>query len=289
MSRKLSRKFNHFAFARRLIFRLCPEKQMSLSAAKIQNGLHWTIFAALGVTALVEIFAPHFSESLAALLLVLAFLASLTALARQLPWQNVLLAAGITALIGGAAHGLSARTSIPFGPVTFNENAGEKLFESIPWIMPLLWIVAMFNSRGVARLALRPWRKTSNYGWWLIGLTAALAVGFDVALEPVAAHVNHFWLWQPTKIHATWYGASPLNFLGWAFVSLFILAFSTPSLIKKQPSGPSTPDFAPFGLWLGAIVLLGIVSAEAGLWLAVFADAVLAGTATFFAIRGAKW
>lgn len=262
---------------------------MSPSASKIQNGLHWTIFAALGVTALAEILAPHFSENLEAFLLVLAFLASLTTLARQLPWQNVLLAAAITALIGGAAHGLSARTSIPFGPVTFTENAGEKLFESIPWIMPLLWIVALFNSRGVARLALRPWRKTSNYGWWLIGLTAALAVVFDVALEPVAAHVNHFWLWQPTKIHVTWYGASPLNFLGWAFVSLLILAFTTPSLIKKQPSGPSTPDFAPFALWLGAIVLFGILSAEARLWLAVITDAVLAGVATFFAIRGAKW
>ena len=112
---------------------------------------------------------------------------------------------------------------------------------------------------------------------------------FDVALEPVAAHVNHFWLWQPTKIHVTWYGASPLNFLGWAFVSLLILAFTTPSLIKKQPSGPSTPDFAPFALWLGAIVLFGILSAEARLWLAVITDAVLAGVATFFAIRGAKW
>lgn len=262
---------------------------MRLSAVKILNVLHWMLVAALGVTVLGEILAPNFSATLDAALIALAAAASITALTRQLPLQNVLLAAAITALIGGTAHGLSARTSIPFGPLIFNENAGPKLFDCIPWTVPLLWIVAIFNSRGVARLGLRPWRKTKNYGWWLIGLTAVLAVVFDLALEPVAAHVKHFWLWQPTKLHITWHGASPLNFLGWAFVSLLILAFITPSLIKKQPGNSRAPDFMPFGLWLGAMTLFAASSATAGLWPAVIVDAVLAGVATVFAIRGAKW
>ena len=262
---------------------------MRPAAAQIQNWFHQGILGALAVAALVEILVPNYSEKLDAALLVLAAVASLSALARQLPLQNVLLAAAITALIGGAAHGLSARTGIPFGPFFFNENAGPKLFDCLPWALPLLWIVALFNSRGVARLALRPWRKTKNYGWWLIGLTAALAVGFDLALEPVAAHVKHFWLWEPTKIRATWYGASPLNFLGWAVVALLILAFTTPSLIKKQPGGPSAPDFAPLALWLGALLLFAVGAAAAGLWPAVLLDALIAGAATFFALRGAKW
>ena len=181
------------------------------------------------------------------------------------------------------------RSTLPFGPFIFNETAGAKLFDCIPWTVPLLWIVAIFNSRGVARLGLRPWRKTKNYGWWLIGLTAVLTVVFDLALEPVAARVKHFWLWQPTKLHITWHGASPLNFLGWAFVSLLILAFITPSLIKKQPGSSGAPDFMPFGLWLGAMTLFAASSAMAGLWPAVIVDAVLAGAATVFAIRGAKW
>ena len=218
---------------------------MRLSAVKIPTALLWTMIAALGVTVLGEILAPNFSATLDAALIALAAAASITALTRQLPLQNVLLAAAITALIGGAAHGLSARTSIPFGPFIFNETAGAKLFDCIPWTVPLLWIVAIFNSRGVARLGLRPWRKTKNYGWWLIGLTAVLAVVFDLALEPVAARVKHFWLWQPTKLHITWHGASPLNFLGWALVSLLILAFITPSLIKKQPGSSGAPDFMP--------------------------------------------
>jgi uncharacterized membrane protein len=162
------------------------------------------------------------------------------------------------------------------------------LFDCLPWTLPLVWIVALFNSRGVARLALRPWRKTTNYGWWLIGSTAVLAVGFDLALEPVA-HVKHLWLWQPTKLHHTWFGASPLNFLGWAVVALFILAFSTPSLIKKQPTGPSTPDFVPLAVWLGAMIVFAAIAAEAGLWLAPLVAMLFAGAATVLAIRGAQW
>ena len=66
---------------------------------------------------------------------------------------------------------------------------------------------------------------------------------------------NHFWLWQPTKIPLTWYGASPLNFIAWGFVTLLILGFATPTLIKKQPGSRSAVDLNPFGIWLGAIML----------------------------------
>jgi len=99
----------------------------------------------------------------------------------------------------------------------------------------------------VGRLILRPWRKVKNYGFWLIGLTALLAVAFDLALEPFAWHVKHFWLWQPTRLSVTWQGTTLLNFIGWAFVSLLILAFATPSLIRKQPGGSGRAGLSSAG------------------------------------------
>jgi uncharacterized membrane protein len=154
--------------------------------------------------------------------------------------------------------------------------------------VPLLWIVAIFNSRGVARLMLRPWRRVKNYGFLLMGLTTALTLAFDVALEPFA-RAKHLWLWHPTKISVTWHGASPLSFLGWTFVSLLILAIIMPYLIRKQPGNPSAPDFAPLALWLGAIILFSVNVAQAGLWAAVSVNLAIVAVATFFSWRGAKW
>jgi uncharacterized membrane protein len=223
-----------------------------------------------------------------AFLLVLAAGASVATLARQLPLQSVLFAALIAALIGGAAHGLSARTGLPFGPISFNETSGPKLFDCVPWTVPLIWVVAIFNSRGTARLALRPWRKMKNYGFLLMAVTAVLTIAFDFALEPFA-RVKHLWLWQPTKMTVTWFGASPLSFLGWTFVTLIILAFIMPYLIRKQPGSSSSPVFAPWALWLGAMVLFGVNAAQTALWPALAVDVIFAIAVAVLGWRGAKW
>ncbi len=259
------------------------------TALKNWGWLHLLILTfTLALAAATAFNRPDTTTNLDALLLVLAAAGSISALARQLPLQSVLFAAFITALIGGAAHGLSARTGLPFGPLSFGTTSGPQLFNTVPWTVGLLWIVALFNSRGVARLVLRPWRRVKNYGFLLMGLTAVLALVFDFALEPFA-RLKHLWLWQPTKIALTWHGASPLSFLGWTFVSLLILAFIMPYLIRKQPGNPSTPDFSPLALWLGAIVLFSVADAQAGQWAAVAVNGVLAGAASFFSWRGAKW
>jgi uncharacterized membrane protein len=224
-----------------------------------------------------------------ALLLLLATVGTVIALARRLPLQNVLLASLITAGIGGAAHTLGVVTEMPFGPFTFTPAIGAQLFKTLPWAMPLVWVVVILNSRGVARLVLRPWRKIRTYGFWLIGLTAALTVLFDLAFDPFATRVKHYWFWLPTKFPLTWQGAPLTDFIGWATVSLLILAFITPALINKQPGRSNPPDFHPLVLWLGAILLFGTASALHALWLAAGADAVVFAVAAGFAIRGAKW
>ncbi len=259
--------------------------------SRAQKTLHWVLTGALTLTFAAELAVPQRLPLLDATLLILAVCVSITALNRLIPLQNILLAAAITAVLGTLAHGLSAYSGVamPFGPIIFHETAGTKIFNLVPWTIPLLWVVALFNSRGTARLMLRPWRKLKSYGYWVIALTTVLMVAFDFALEPFAAHANHFWLWQPTKISLTWYDASPLNFIGWAVVSLLILGFATPTLIKKQPGSRSAMDLNPFGIWLGAIILFTVGAAKAVLWPAVGVDAAIAIVTLVFAIRGARW
>ena len=223
---------------------------------------------------------------LQALMLAAAF-NTLTAQARQLRWQYVLSAAFFAMAIGGGAHLLSASYSIPFGPFMFGKNAGPAT--SLPWTVPVLWVVALFNARGVARLILRPWRKMKTYGFWLIGITAALSMVFDVGMDPFLSRLNHYWMWSPTKLPLTWEGAPLINFLGWLFVSLLILAFATPLLIKKQPGQKSVSDYHPLGLWCGAMILFGTAAALHGSWVVTGVDAAAVVAVMVPAIRGGRW
>jgi len=223
------------------------------------------------------------------LLLLFAAVTSVMALAKQLPMQNVLGAAVVIAVMGGAAHVLNSYVKIPFGPLLFREAAGPKIINEVPWAMPLLWLAAVLNSRGVARLVLRPWRKIKSYGYWLMGLTALLVVLFDLAQEPYATHARHYWLWSATKFPVAWFGATPVNFLAWAFVTLLMLAFVTPMLIRKQPGSRSVPDYHPLAVWLGSLALFGTAAALSGLWMATVVDAAIGIVTAIFAIRGGRW
>jgi uncharacterized membrane protein len=253
---------------------------------------HWLsifLLAVAFVLVLAKLFFPMVSGWPEALLVSLATISTVGAMARQLPLQNVLLAAvGIT-LIGGAAHAIGAMSGMPFGSFTFSSTAGQKLFKILPWPVPLVWVIIVLNSRGVSRLILRPWRKTRTYGFWVIGLTAVLTALFDLALDPFASRVKHYWFWMPARFPVTWQGAPLVNFVGWAFVTLLILAFITPALIKKQPGHRSPPDFHPFAVWLGAILLFSIASALHGLWIAAAVDGIIVAVTAVFAIRGARW
>ena len=225
-----------------------------------------------------------------ACLLVTATLATLVALTRQLPVQNALLAAVIIAVIGTIAHLIGAITSIPFGPIRFTDAAGPRFFNLVSWVMPILWVLMVLNSRGVARLILRPWRKLRAYGFWLIGLTVLLTVLLAAALEPFGGAVKHYWIWEPTRLPFTWAGAPITNFLGWLVVTLLIMAFAAPPLIDKRPRPVSRPpDYHPLGLWLLALVWFGTGTAMNQLWLPLAYCVALGIVTTVFAVRGGRW
>ena len=266
-------------------------------AAKLTAWSYWiftVLLAAAFLLMLATLLLPslHFpgnSNAPEAALLLTATAGTILSLDRQLPLQNVLLASSVIALIGGAAHTLGAISGIPFGQFTFTDELGPELFQRLPWAMPLIWVVAVLNSRGVARLILRPWRKTKTYGFWLISLTVVLTVLFDLALDPFASRIKNYWIWTRVKFPLAWQGAPPVNFLSWGIMTLLILAFVTAALINKQLSRRSTPDFHPLCVWLGCILIFGIACGQNKLGSAVAADATIGMVTIIFAVHGARW
>lgn len=250
-------------------------------------GLFLAIVCLLMAQALISLPLPA-SGVWQATALILGVATTLTSLSGQLPLQNVLLATFIIGVISGAIHLLGAITGLPFGPVIYSRHAGPLLFNSLSWAVPFIWIVALLNSRGVARLILRPWRKLRVYGFWLIGLTTLLTVLFDCGLEPFATRFQHYWLWRSTKIPIDWYGTPLSNFLGWIVTALLVLAFATPSLINKKPAR-SRPDYHPLIVWIASNVLFIAAALSLHFWPAVALSGIVCISVIPFAVRGARW
>jgi uncharacterized membrane protein len=230
---------------------------------------------------------PASSDWTNAFLVVTAAATTVVSLSRQLPVQNVLLAATIIAAIAGTAQAIGVLSGIPFGPYFYTESAGPKIFNVLPWSVPIVWIIVLLNARGVARLILRPWRKNRLYGFRLIGVTAVLTLVFVFGLETYATQVNRFWLWQPTKF-ALWQGTPPSNFLGWLVTALLVLAFATPVMINKSHQKfPS--DYHPLIVWILLSALFAIAAATHHLWIAAGIIAVMGVVVTGLSIHGARW
>lgn len=231
---------------------------------------------------------PITEATLEGIVLLLAFASTIASLSGQLPVQNVLLATVIIAIVGGGIQLLGALTGIPFGPIVYAQDAGPQLFNSMSWAVPFIWVIAVLNSRGVARLIMRPWRKLRVYGYWLIGLTALLTLLFDFGLEPYATYVKHYWLWRSTKLPIDWYGTPLSNFLGWLVTTLLILAFTTPSLMRKKPAKAGR-NYDPLVVWVSLNILFSAGSFSQHLLLAAAVSAVACIAVIVFAVRGARW
>jgi uncharacterized membrane protein len=220
--------------------------------------------------------------------LVVALTATLLALNRALPAQNAFAAAAIIAVLSAFAVSIGVKTGIPFGLVFYSDNSGPQIFGVLPWPVPLIWVLAILNSRGVARLILRPWRKVSRYGYWIFALTVALAVLFDFNLEPFATGVAQWWLWRAPDASA-WYTAPWTNFLGWFATTIITLGFMTPWIIMKRPGNYSTPDYQPLALWLAMNLIPAIGCATHYLWWAAGLGSLSCAAVAYFAVEGGKW
>jgi uncharacterized membrane protein len=223
-----------------------------------------------------------------ALTLLLAA-SALATLGRSLQLQNVCAAAACIVGLVSAVLFLNAKTSMPFGPLVFTADCGDQLLDGLPPTVPLLWLAVLITARGVARLVLRPWRKLRTYGFRVIGLTMTLTVLFDLGLEPFATRVQRFWVWQPTAIASTWFGAPWINCFGWAMTTLLLLAFATPWLINKMPSGGRRPpDFQPLLLWGGVNLFLAMKLATHTLWVAVAVVGIQTAVVTALAWKNGR-
>jgi len=180
---------------------------------------------------------------------------------KELPLQNVVLAAAIIGGLGGVAHWLSQISGVPLGPIAVGDVRGHSPFQE--WVpgVALLWVIAVLNARGVVRWGLRNRAGHPSHGLRVIGLSTGLVVLMATGLEPYATVVHRLWLWGPTRLPFDWHGVPISCLVGWGTVSLIALMAAMPALINKHPTPPG-PRPEPLLIWVsvnGLFVLSGMI------------------------------
>ena len=169
----------------------------------------------------------------------LGALSCLVNLARRLPTQNVVTAGIIIGGIAALIESISVKTQVPFGARYFL-NGVSPVSDRFPLWLITLWILLILSSRGVARLICRPYRKTTYYGFWVIGISALLVGLASIPMESFAQYRMHWWMQEhrvtsdePSRIlRANFPWFIPIS---WALVAVLILGISTPWLLNKHP------------------------------------------------------
>lgn len=272
-----------------------------MESAENQSGpshrtlLHKLLFAAfftlLAWWLLVEfqVVSPKYFRLVQGALPVIAAVLTIANLIRRLPVENAIMAGVYVAGISGVVQIIGLKTGIPFGSFVYTDDCGARLFGLLPWTIPFVWLVLVLNSRELARLILRPWRKTEYYGFWVMGIAAVLTVVLVMELEPFATQINEFWIWKHSSGLPAWYGTPWVNFLGWFVTTLIILFITTLWLINKKPVKQEPPDFAPLVVWLALNLFFVIMHARHHLILAACFGLVTGFIVTVMALSGARW
>jgi hypothetical protein len=186
------------------------------------------------------------------LLLIAAAVSTLVSLTRELPGQNVLLAAAIIGALGGLIQEVGGWAAILANLTSPATGPAQNAFL---WWIPLVWIIALLNSRGTARLILRSWRQTPTYGIQVLALTTALSLLFIAGLEAFATSAGTSWFANHGR--TGWNGFVPGHLPAFVVATVIILILVTPILIRKKPVS-SPPDFFPLITWALLTLLFAI-------------------------------
>ena len=207
-------------------------------------------------------------------------------LARRLPAQNIVAISFVGGGIAVAIEALNAASQIPFGQRTFSERYGPVVF-GVAGFQPFLWLTMAMACRGVARLAVRPWRKLQYYGIWVMAVATLLALALALVQE-AAGGAAGWWRRENRPGTWTWYECPWASMLGWVLTTLVVYAFTTPWFLNKKPVKQPT-DWHPLGVWTALMAWLTTLNLSQHHWAAAIVGGVATALGVGAAIRGGRW
>jgi len=161
---------------------------------------------------------------------------------------------------------IGVSSGFPFGKYQYTTLLGTS-FLGVPLIITLAWYSTVAGALGVARNVLR-----FNINLLVVSLIAAFfVVALDIVLEPMATHVNHYWIWEKGEI--------PLvNYSSW-----FILAFIVIFFLGRPKLDVKTYSFTPALIYGMEWVLFALTDLKHGFVMPVAASFLIILSSLLFA------
>jgi putative membrane protein len=240
-----------FALARRLLTLLCVIFCIAYPIALV------------GITFNVQ---PSFSLTWAgsALLLLEGGMLILAALLAYGFTQTVCANLVVIVLSTLAEH-IGVSTGFPFGTYVYTNILQPHITTLVPLAVPFAWILVILGAYGLLRgLSLE--KRRIGIGGVLLG--SILALLLDLAIEPVATAIEHYWTWtSPGPFN--YYGVPITNFIAWFCIALILLFLVDLCFVQPRalPSAPGRrgrirqrlPRLLPGWLFVASLVLFGCV------------------------------
>jgi uncharacterized membrane protein len=178
---------------------------------------------------------------------------------------------------------LGTSTGLPFGPYSYTNQLGYKVFGLVPFNIPTSWFFMLYCSLAICGRLL-PAKDDSTSRWWWSLIAGFVLTAWDVSMDPaMVASVHWLWhlpplegmpLWQSILIGGHFYGMPLSNWLGWLLtgivVSRVMLTIVPPTTWARNVS----PSNFPLALYaVNAVLPLGICAGR-GLWAAFVLGAI---------------
>ena len=181
-----------------------------------------------------------------------------------------LFAALVIAFFSYGVEALGVNSGFPFGLYRYTDVLFPILPGGVPLPVVFAWLMIIIAVRSIA---VRPPLLVG--GRWIIStlVSALLATLLDLVLEPVAFHLERYWIWlAPGNIN--YYGIPLMNFVAWFIVSLVLISLVN-LIMSRAISFQDLSTFSsrlplnvPIWLYFANVFMFGLVDLTHGYYLA---------------------
>jgi uncharacterized membrane protein len=149
-----------------------------------------------------------------------------------------------------SAETLGATTGIPFGPYSYTDTLGAKVFGVVPVLIPLAWMMIAYPAWETVRLLFA--RMPARIVAGALAITA-----YDLSLDPRMVSDGH-WLWPQG---GAYFGIPLSNFVGWVITAFVILLVWS----RLDTHAARTPSHT-LGVLAFVVLWIGEAMAQALFW-----------------------